>query len=156
MRTSDPTITPDHLERLAPGEPGRVAAGSRISGFVRYLDLLVLAIALPVFVSAGFPMLAYAVIAAVWLIQLAIERYAERRSRAELEAGNRRGAMGWVGATTLGRVWLVTTTVLLVGLLATREDGLAAALLAVVLFTLHFVCRFVARAIEGPPEGFSA
>lgn len=137
---------------LAIAGPSDAAAGNRAATFVRYLDLLALVIALPVFIAAGFPMLAYTVIAAVWLVQLGIERYAERRSLAELAGGNRRGAMGWVAAMTLGRVWLVVTAVLLVGLLATRDDGLAAALLAVVLFTLHFVCRFIARAMTPPEE----
>lgn len=141
-------MTPDTLAIAGPS----AVAGSRAAVFVRYLDLLALALALPVFIAAGFPMLAYYTIAVIWLAQLAVEVYAERRSRAELAAGNRRGAMGWIGATALGRVWMVTTTVLLLGLLATREDGLAAALLAVVLFTLHFACRFVARLLEDPAE----
>ena len=38
--------------------------------------------------------------------------------------------MGWVAATTLGRVWMVALAVLLVGLLVEREAGLAAAVLA--------------------------
>ncbi|MDP9208834.1 MAG: hypothetical protein M3O65_10130 [Actinomycetota bacterium] len=138
---------------LAIARPSAVADGNRAASFFRYLDLLALAIALFVFVVAGLPKLGFAVLAAVWLMQLGVEAYAQRRSLRELAAGNRRGAMGWVGATTLGRVWLVVTAVLLVGLLGDREDGLAAALLSVVLFTLHFVGRFIARAIEGPPEG---
>ena len=47
----------------------------------------------------------------------------------ELAAGKRQRAMGIVAATTLGRVWLMATAILLAGLLAEREDGLAAALL---------------------------
>ncbi len=42
-----------------------------------------------------------------------------------------------VGASTLGRVWLVALAVLLVGLLGDREDGLAAAVLTAVLVTVH-------------------
>jgi hypothetical protein len=128
-----------------------VAERSRAAMLIRYLDLLVLAAALPVFIVAGFPMLGYAVVAGVWLVQLGVEVYAQRRSRAELEAGNRNNAMGWVGASTLGRVWLVATAVLLVGLLGDREDGLAAAILSAILFTVHFACRFAANWM-GPEE----
>jgi hypothetical protein len=127
-----------------------VAGGNRAAGAIRYLDLVLLIAALPVFLAAGLPMLGYAVLAAAWIAQLAIELWAERRAGAELMAGNRRAAMGWVGASTLGRVWLVALAVLLVGLLGDRDDGLAAAVLAAVLFTVHFACRFIARAIAGP------
>ena len=59
--------------------------------------------------------------------------------------------MGIVAATTLGRVWLMATAVLLVGLLAEREDGLAAAVLVVVLFTVSFAAQGLAHLFE--PEG---
>ena len=84
-------------------------------------------------------MLGFGVLAGVWLAGAAIEGYGYRRSQRELGEGNRRQAMGWVSATSLGRVYMVTTAVLLVGLLGDREDGLAAAVLAAVLFTVHFL-----------------
>ena len=51
-------------------------------------------------------------------------------------------------AVTLGRVWVVALAILLVGLLGDREDGLAAALLAVVLVTAHFIGRFVGHLLD--------
>lgn len=129
-----------------------MAGGSRAASVIRYLDLALLVAALPVFLVADLPMLGYAVLAAAWIGQLAIELYVDRRAAAELAGGNRRGAMGWVGASTLGRVWLVATSVLLVGLLGDREDGLAAAVLAAILFTVHFACRFIAHAISSRGE----
>jgi hypothetical protein len=119
---------------------------------VRYLDLALLAIALPVFLTAGWPLLGYAVLAAVWIAQAGIEVYGQRRTARELRAGNRQAAMGWFAGTTLGRVWLVALAVLLVGLLGDREDGLAAAVLAAILFTVHFGARLVARAMTPPEE----
>ena len=59
---------------------------------------------------------------------------AGRRAASELTAGNRQRAMGIVAGTTLGRVWLMVTAVLLGGLVE-REAGLAAAVLLLVLFT---------------------
>ena len=70
----------------------------------------------------------------------------------QLEQGNRRDAMGWVAATTLGRVWMIALAVLLVGLLDEREAGLAAAVLSAILFTVHFAGRFLARAMTPPEE----
>jgi hypothetical protein len=122
---------------------------SRAAGVVRYFDLILLVVALPVFLAADLPMLGYGALAAAWIAQLAIERAVDRKAANELSSGNRRAAMGWVGASTLGRVWLVALAVLLVGLLGDREDGLAAAVLAAVLFSVHFTGRFLAGAIGG-------
>jgi hypothetical protein len=140
------------LSTLALDGSGEVGPQGRGATLVRYLDLLVLAAALPVFLAADLPMLAYGVIAGVWLIQLGIERIAESKARTALAGGDRRSAMGWVAGTNLGRVWLVTTAVLVVGLLDERDTGLAAAVLALVLFTVHFGCRLIARAMTPPEE----
>lgn len=123
----------------------------RAAAAVRYLDLPLLAVSLVVFLAADLPMLGYVVVAGVWLVQLAIERLAERRAKQALAAGDRRTAMGWIGATTLARVWLVALAVLLVGLLADDEAGLAAAVLAAALFTIHLGGRVLARLLE--PQG---
>ena len=125
---------------------------SRAATALRYVDLVLLAAALPVFIAADLPLAGYAVVAVVWLAALAVESYAERRAMRELKGGNRRDAMGWIAATTLGRVWLIALAVLLVGLLDEREAGLAAAVLAAILFTVHFACRFIARAMTPPEE----
>jgi hypothetical protein len=120
----------------------------------KYVDLLVLALALAVFLLGGLPMLGYAVGAAAWLLQRGVQMVAGRRAKAELAAGNRQKAMGIVGATTLGRVWLMATAVLLVGL-AEREAGLSAAILVLVLFTISFAAQGLAH-LFGEPEGQGA
>jgi hypothetical protein len=119
----------------------------------KHVDLLVLAAALAVFVLAGLPMVGYAAGAAVWLAQRGIQALAARRASGELAAGERQRAMGVVAATTLGRVWLMATAILLTGLLAEREDGLAAALLLVVLFTVSFAAAGLAHVFEPEAKG---
>jgi uncharacterized membrane protein YkgB len=118
----------------------------------KYVDLLLLAAALVVFVIAGWPLLGYAIAAAAWLAQRGIQTLANRRSKEELRARNRQKAMGIVAATTLGRVWLMATAVLLVGL-AQRESGLAAAVLLAVLFTVSFAAQGLAHLLDDQPEG---
>jgi hypothetical protein len=120
----------------------------------KYVDLLVLAAALAVFLLGGLPMLGYAVGAVAWLAQRGIQVVAARRAGAELAAGNRQKAMGIVAATTLGRVWLMATAVLLVGL-GERRAGLAAAVLVLVLFTISFAAQGLAH-LFGEPEGQGA
>ncbi len=120
----------------------------------KYVDLLLLAVALAVFLLGGLPLLGFAVGAAAWLAQRGIQAVANKRSQAELKAGNRQKAMGVVAATTLGRVWLMATAVLLVGL-AERQAGLAAAILVLVLFTVSFAAQGLAH-LFGEPEGQGA
>jgi len=96
-------------------------------------------------------MLGFAAGAAAWLAQRGIQMIAGRRARAELAAGNRQRAMGVVAATTLGRVWLMATAVLLVGI-AEREAGLAAAVLVAVLFTISLAAQGFSH-LFGEPEG---
>jgi hypothetical protein len=101
----------------------------------KHVDLVILAISAVVFVVAGFPLLGYAAAAVAWLAQRGVQWLAERRSGEALKAGNRQRAMGIIAATTLGRVWLMATVVLVVGI-AERTAGLSAAVLLAILFTL--------------------
>jgi hypothetical protein len=117
----------------------------------KYVDLFALAAALALFVLAGLPLLGFAVGAAAWLAQRGIQVLATRRADEALANGNRQKAMGTVAATALARVWLMATSVLVVGLLGGREDGLAAALLVLALFTLSCVAQGIVHLLE--PEG---
>lgn len=118
----------------------------------KYVDLLALVAALAIFLLGGFPLLGYAVAATVWLAQRGIQIFAARRSQAELRAGNRQKAMGIIAATTLGRVWLMATAVLLVGI-AERESGLASAVLLLALFTISFAAQGLSHLFADSPEG---
>jgi len=113
----------------------------------KYVDLVVLAASLAVFLLGGLPMLGFAAGAAAWLLQRGIQLVAARRAKAELAAGERRRAMGIVGATTLGRVWLMAAAVLIAGLVE-REAGLAAAVLVAVLFTVSLAAQGIAHLLE--------
>ena len=131
---------------------------SRTSGrpplLLRYADIGLLVLALPVFILAGLPLVGYAACAAAWLVQHALYAYAERAAKASLRSGDRRRALGTIGFATLGRVWVVTGTILAVGLIGDREDGLAAAVLSLALVTVHFATLAAARLLY-PEEGES-
>ena len=121
----------------------------------KYVDLLALLAALAVFLLGDFPLLGYAVAAAAWLVQRGVQMLAQRRMKQELVAGNRQKAMGIVAGSTLGRVWLMATCVLLVGI-AERESGLAAAILLLALFTISFAAQGLAHLFDDQPEGQGA
>jgi len=111
---------------------------------IRYLDLVLLAIALPVFVVAGLPMLGYAAGAAAWLVQRGIQIALYRKAAA---ADDPRTVVGIAAGSMIGRGWLVALTIFAVGL--TDEDaGLAAAVLVIVLFTAYFTVSMIMRPFQ--------
>jgi hypothetical protein len=126
-------------------------AGRRAVLALRYADLALLALALPVFVFADLPLLGYGVLAAAWIAQRGVQLAAERRAASSLADGVRRTAVGVLAASILARLWIVTLPILLVGVLAEREDGLAAAVLAAILVTTALAGEAISRALE-PPE----
>ncbi|MGA7396288.1 MAG: hypothetical protein WBW62_02465 [Solirubrobacterales bacterium] len=109
--------------------------------FLANLDLLVLAIALPIFITAGFPMVGYLVAAVLWIASRLIHMTAERKAMENLMAGKRNSAMGTIAATSLGSAWLMAIGVLVAGVAISNEVGLSAAVLLVVLFTLNLATR---------------
>jgi hypothetical protein len=121
----------------------------------KYVDLIALLVALAVFLLGDLPLLGFTVAAAVWLTQRGIQMLAQRRMKQELARGNRQKAMGIVAGSTLGRVWLMATAVLLVGI-AERESGLAAAILLLALFTISFAAQGLAHLFDDQPEGQGA
>ncbi len=133
-------------------EGGAKPAPRRAGLGVRYLDLIVLAIALPVFLLASLPMLGYVVIAAAWIAQRVVQTAAQRHAMRSLEAGVRRNAVGLLAGSMLVRLWVITLPILLVGLLGSREDGLAAAVLAAILVTVSLASEALARLLEIPEK----
>jgi hypothetical protein len=140
------------LSTLAIEGSSEAGGGGRTALAVRYADLVLLAIALPVFLLAGWPLLGYAVAAAAWLAQRGIQIAALRRVRRAEQRGERRAALGTMAGATLGRVWLIALAVLLVGL-AEREAGLAAALLSAALFTVYLATEFAVRLLGAEGGG---
>mgnify|MGYP003345554867 CR=1 FL=1 len=59
-----------------------------------------------------------------------------------------RKAIGYNLGAMVGRAWLVGLSILAVGILGEREDGLAAAVLVFVAFTTYFATSLLARTFE--------
>ena len=113
---------------------------------LRNLDLALLALALPVFLVAGLPLLGYATALVIWLMWRTIGAYAERRARATADLA-RMAAI--TTGSMIGRGWLLGLTLLGVGLAAGDDVGLSATVLCIVLFTVYFTTKLVLRPIEG-------
>jgi hypothetical protein len=113
---------------------------------LRNLDLALLALALPVFLVAGLPLLGYATALVIWLAWRTIGAYAERKARATADLA-RMAAI--TTGSMIGRGWLLGLTLLGVGLAAGDDVGLSATVLCIVLFTVYFTTKLVLRPIEG-------
>jgi hypothetical protein len=107
----------------------------------RNVDLLLLALALPVFVVAELPILGWAATTLAWLATRWFQAYAERRAVAK---GTRQAALGARAAALIGRLYVVTAAVFVAGLID-RDAAVAAGALAVVVFTAYFIQLFVSN-----------
>jgi hypothetical protein len=114
--------------------------------WIRNLDLVLLALALPLFVVAGLPLLGYATGLVIWVMWRSIGALAERKAAATKDLG-RMAAIAT--GSMIGRGWLMGLGLLGAGLAAGDRVGLSAAVLCVVLFTVSFSTRFVAGPLQG-------
>jgi hypothetical protein len=113
-------------------------------GFLRQLDLVVLALALPIFIAAGYPLTGYVTGGGAWLVQKAIRSVLTRRAEASEDP---RTVAGLIAGSMIGRGWLVALAIFGVGLTDNRA-GLAAAVLVVALFTVFFSVNMILRPFQ--------
>lgn len=113
--------------------------------FVRYLDLVVLALALPVFIAADLPLVGYAAGGGAWLLQRGIQAWTNRRA---VESADTRSTVGIIAGSMIGRGWLVAIIVFVTGITQGDKAGLAAAVLVVLLFTVYFTVNMIFRPFD--------
>ena len=111
---------------------------------MRYLDLVVLVLALPVFIVAGLPLLGYATTAVAWVLQRALREYLNRRARAAVDP---RTVAGLLAGSMLARGWTVALAIFGIGIYD-NEAGLAAGVLCIALFTVMLSTEMFMRPFE--------
>jgi len=109
---------------------------------LRSLDLVILALALPVFALAGLPFLGWLTAAGLWAMWRGVGELAERRADGEEDP---RRVAGLMAGSMIGRGWALGLILLAVGLGAGDDVGLSAAVLSVILFTVRFTLNAVLR-----------
>ncbi|HEX8205260.1 MAG TPA: hypothetical protein VF587_04280 [Solirubrobacteraceae bacterium] len=115
---------------------------------LRNLDLLLLALAIPVFVALELPVLGYVTAAGIWALWRGIELWTDRRLRDERDP---KTMAGIAAGSLVGRGWLLGLILLGAGLAAGDDDvGLSAAVLVFVLFTVHFTFKIIAPSGGAP------
>ena len=116
-----------------------------VPAFVRWLDLIVLALALPVFVVADLPLAGYFAAAGAWVAQRVIQLAVQRRVSASEDP---RAIVGLSAASMITRGWIAAGTVFAVGLIGGDKDGLAAAITILALFTVYLTVQLMTRPFE--------
>ena len=112
---------------------------------LRYLDLIVLALALPLFAAAGFPLAGWMAGAGAWVAQRIVQVVLERRARASQDP---RTVVGLTAGSMIARGWLVALTVFIAGISTSNDAGLAAAVMVIALFTIYFTVNMILRPFE--------
>jgi hypothetical protein len=115
---------------------------------LRWLDVILVVLAAPFAILMGAAPLGYAVGGAAWIVNRLIGAAVERKAKAATDV---RKTVGMNLGALIARSWLVGLTILAVGLLGDREDGLTAAILVLAAFTIYFATSLLSRSLEGNP-----
>ncbi|HXC23365.1 MAG TPA: hypothetical protein VNU28_02160 [Solirubrobacteraceae bacterium] len=121
------------------------AEPSRLGAVLRHLDLILVAVAVPVTLALGAPVVGVVVSAAAWFLQYAVAR-ADRRLIAR-QGPNARFGLNLVDG--FGRIWLLAGAIVLAAVIGGRSAGLTAALFTFGAYSVAFAVRLV----SGRPQG---
>lgn len=111
---------------------------------LRNIDIPILALALPIFIVAGLPILGWLTGAGAWAAQRAVNELAIRKAN---KADDPRAKVGYLAGSMIGRGWLVAGIIIAVGL-GKNDAGLSAAILFLVTFTAQFTMTLAMRPFE--------
>jgi hypothetical protein len=124
--------------------PGSSGSGAHVPAWLKWLDLIVLAAAFPVFLAADLPIAGYLGGGGAWIAQRLLQLGLAQRAR---DSQDPRTVVGLTAASMILRGWLVAVWIFLVGL-SNNDAGLAAAVLVISLFTVYFAMKLALRPME--------
>jgi hypothetical protein len=113
---------------------------------LRYLDVVLVAIAAPIALALGAPALGLAIAAGAWLGQRLLAQL-DRRWIEGTTALRARFGVNLVEA--FGRIWLLAGAIVIAAVAGGRSDGLAASLMIFGAYSIAFAVRLV----DGRPGG---
>jgi hypothetical protein len=115
---------------------------------LRYLDVCLVLLTAPFVVAASMPLAGYAIGASAWLLTRLGAEALHTRAQRSRDVRVRSGLM--VGVM-MARVWIVALAVILARYVASKDDGIMAAVLVLAAFTVYFMLTLVSRG--GRPAG---
>lgn len=116
---------------------------------LRFPDFIALGIALPIFIMADLPMVAWVVAALTWFGSSALIIFMQLRAAQATEA---RHQVGLVVGGSIARAWLAAAGILIAYLIGGDDAGLACALLMIGLFTIYFFNKMITHLIQPSPK----
>ena len=123
---------------------GAEAVSSHPMPLLRYLDVVVVVLAAIPALALGAPMLGYALGGGAWILQRVIQANDQRLYAALREPRHQVGARLF---EAFGRIWLLAAAIVVAAVAGHRADGLTAALVVFVAYSIAFVIRL----LSGPP-----
>jgi hypothetical protein len=112
---------------------------------LQYLDVAIVVIGAIIALVLGAPSLGVIVGGAGWLVQRSLQ-VIDRRATSRIQDSFRRA--GIRSAEAFGRIWLLAGAIVVAAVAGGRKDGLAAAILVLVAYSIAFGLRI----ISGPPS----
>jgi hypothetical protein len=112
---------------------------------LKYPDFLALAVALPIFIAADWPLAGWIATAIAWFGLTILISSMELRAQRATEPKTQ---VGFVVGGALARAWISAAVILATGLIFGDSSGLACAVLMIVLFTIYFVNKVLTHLIE--------
>lgn len=113
---------------------------------LRYIDAVIVIVAVPILLVVGAPALGSAVGAGAWVLQRLIQ-IADAAWTNRVEDSLRRAGTRLFEA--FARIWLLAGAIVVAGVAGGRRDGLTA---AIVIFCAYSIALMV-RIASGPPQG---
>jgi hypothetical protein len=104
----------------------------------RWIDVILVVAAAPFVLLMGAPVTGYVAAALGWVATRVAGHLIERRAQ---RTENPRTAVGLMLFGGLGRAWAMGLIIVVVGVAGERQDGLTAAVLAFVAFSVYLAAR---------------
>ena len=111
----------------------------------KWIDVVLVVAVAPFALLMGVPVLGYVAGALAWILTRVAGHYIDRKALITEDPKKAAGLLLFAG---LGRSWLLGLTILAVGLGGARSDGLTAAVLVFVAFSIYLAGRVANR----PPK----
>ena len=109
---------------------------------MRYLDISVVIAAAPFVVLATLPVAGYAIGAVAWIATRVVLEFAQRRASASSDPGRQTALL--LGSM-MGRVFAIVAAVLIARYAGNTDDGIAAAAVVLVAFTVQLLVTITHR-----------
>ncbi|MGH2929952.1 MAG: hypothetical protein ACRDL8_17250 [Solirubrobacteraceae bacterium] len=122
----------------------QTATAPRITAIARYIDVVIVLVAAAPAIALGAPWLGYVIGAAGWITQRTIQ-VLDRRLARRVHPDKRLRVLLF---EPFGRIWLLAGAIVVAGVVGGRADGLTAAVVVFVAYSIGFAIRIA----SGPPE----